>query len=756
MTALLLAASLLAATPAQDTAVPVTYTTRAARAEQVVKDLKVLSKVDLEVSPQTKNEVLIVSAKGVPLSDLMARIASVTSGEWKQEGAAYRLVGDVALRDREERAEAAKRTEAIRKAIQDRAANEKKTFDAINKQLAAAEAKARADAKAKKGQGDTAQGDADHSDADDSQNVSLEDQLITGLLKGIDPSVLGQIEAGDRLVFSTDPTRTQRALGGDATEIINDYIQNHDKDADQTPPDLTEATSGMTDQQAELFREMMKHQHTGKIGHASKALLIASKGGGVLGMFGASQLQLEFRIYDANGKTVSESNSTLEGFGVSFLNGVMSTAAPDSDSAVAVQGQATSQAKGTPIELCKDSQEYLAAFKGLSGVNPKIKLSPELRQKLVRPDLCDPLSLVDTDELMAYAAWVGKPIVADLPDPQGEIALSGAPAVPTLEAFAKELKDGKSMVVAQDDAFVLVKPAEPAKSRTDRLDRFALTTLIRAASEKGVASLDDLATFATNAPNPMEGGVALPYLMMFVPGGMPLDMSGMVNWDMLRFYADLSSDSRSLLANGGRLSMGSLTAGQQSLVEKMVYGSECKLSVAEPGKKPEQELPFFMSFMQGSGTDDYRAEPTEVVPNGLPPGGYIETGVTTEPFAAPVNEGDATTMAFLGVLDPDELAMFKRMRSTPGLEQAANSIPKFQQLRMGQSSILKFTFHLTPSVSLKQTLKDHQLGADAGVYSEDNLPPGFQKLIADRAAALKNSPFGSIGSMMGGAEGIKP
>ena len=98
--------------------------------------------------------------------------------------------------------------------------------------------------------------------------------------------MLAQVETGDRIVFSTEPTRTQRSLGQNATEVLNEFIQKHDATVSALPADDNDqAVTGLSDQQAELVKQMMKRQ-TSKIGQASKALLIASTS--PLAMFGMS------------------------------------------------------------------------------------------------------------------------------------------------------------------------------------------------------------------------------------------------------------------------------------------------------------------------------------------------------------------------------------------------------------------------------------------------------------------------------------
>ena len=83
-------------------------------------------------------------------------------------------------------------------------------------------------------------------------------------------------------------------------------------------------------------------------------------------------------------------------------------------------------------------------------------------------------------------------------------------------------------------------------------------------------------------------------------------------------------------------------------------------------------------------------------------------------------------------------------------------LPKFPKLRAGESSIFNFTFNLAPQVSIKQSLKDHRLSGDGTIFSEDNLPADLKKRVADKTEALKKSPFGAMGSFMGGTGAIHP
>ena len=103
-----------------DTSVHVTYTTRAARASVVLKELGKVANVDLQTTPETANEVLLISVKDQPISAVMSRIATVTSGDWVQTGASYMLAPDLAARTAERDAVQAKYIAEVREAIKAR------------------------------------------------------------------------------------------------------------------------------------------------------------------------------------------------------------------------------------------------------------------------------------------------------------------------------------------------------------------------------------------------------------------------------------------------------------------------------------------------------------------------------------------------------------------------------------------------------------------------------------------------------------
>jgi hypothetical protein len=418
----------------------------------------------------------------------------------------------------------------------------------------------------------------------------------------------------------------------------------------------------------------------------------------------------------------------------------------------AAQGKKPSapSTKETPIEYSDDSKALMQSTKGMSSGNFKLNLPADLRRKLFNPSQFDPLSFTSSDEILSYAKSKGKPVVADIPDSVGGGLAAFLPgSTTTVESFEKDLDQGKSMVLVADDQFTVIKPAFASQSRADRLDRDALTALLRATDGKEIPSLDDLSAYAIHAPDPMQGGVSQMYLTLFVPGASQQSMDGLTSWSMLRFYGHLSPDARMSLRQGGKILVSSFSAEQKACLEQMTYGALSQIQVEDPQHKADDQ-PYWMKIISGSSGSDYRDEPTESVPNGLVGDGYVDLKTSNESFAAPVSSDGSQDVASLGILGADELAIFRMFKEDKNYAQISAMLPSFGNLRVGQRTVLSFTFHLTSQVSVKQILKDHHLAKDAPIATESTLPDDFQKQIAEKLAMFQKSPLGALGALMGG------
>src|SRR5688572_17682256 len=123
MTSFLLAGLLLFQDPG------VSFECRGTRAEEVLEKLSPLCGRRLMTSPATRDEILILSVKDVPVKTLLDRIAEATCAEWTHESDGWRLIRSPKLDQEQEarhyRMEADRIREGqakLRKSLQDQGA----------------------------------------------------------------------------------------------------------------------------------------------------------------------------------------------------------------------------------------------------------------------------------------------------------------------------------------------------------------------------------------------------------------------------------------------------------------------------------------------------------------------------------------------------------------------------------------------------------------------------------------------------------
>ena len=674
------------------------YECRATTVQTILADLSGRSKVSIEAVPELRNEVLVISVADQPLETILKGIAQCVEGDWRFQNGGLRLVVDADHRKKTERKERQAKLAAILEGIKDRA---KKA---------------------------------------DQNPLSSPEGLITKLLQGIDASALVDLGPNGRIVFSTEPTRMQLPLGSGATEQIDAFVKQHNANIPAASEGIDKALSKLDANQVEAIKSLTQDP-TKTIGQIQKVVMVVTKLS--LGILDMTQIQLKF--YDPNGRVAFSAQSifTLKGDEMSQL-------------IESATSKKKAESPTTPIEYSTDSKALLDSTKGMMMGSYGLRFTPELLAKLLTPTKYDPLSFDVTDELLAYAKAKKKPLIACVPDTAGGLSFGSLTGgVKTVESIDQDLHSGKQMILVDDSKFLILAPSHPSFSRSIRLDRVVLETLLKRSEGKQIPSLDDLADYAKSAPDPAFGGIGQMYLTLLVPGGTQQSLEGSVNWNMLRLYAQLSPDTRIALRRGAKVLLGNLSPDQRICLESIVYGANSTLTVARSTKQETQ--PSFMKLISGASNQDYRDEPTEAVPNGITSDGTLDLNLSQEPFAFPINSNETRTMGAMAVLDADELAIFRMLREDKNMAQLSAFLPKFGQMKVGTRDVMTFVFHIAPDISAKQVLKDHRLPDTAQLVTEDNLPSDFQKLVNEKLDAFKKSPLGALTSLAGlGGRSIRP
>ena len=709
-----LAASILICTsPAQEA--KITYTTVAVSAKNAIAGLAEKSGLKLACAPAMANEILILRLQDAPLDRAMQQIATVTSGAWQKDGDVTYLVPNRAVRGTEEKNAQQRLAAKIAKTLkgyqdaQAKAAKDPKTSEqAVPAAFAA---------------------------------IGAGQNAMTKLAVAIGADRLSSVEEGARVVFSSNPTGMQRMLPESANAAIDEFVVEYNKTAiaaKQEEPAKEDADPNMA-AFMELFGSRMKKPVPITTAPA-KALVVGSR----RSMFGG--FTLELKLYGANGKLLASSTLPL-------------TVDLPFDPAQFTNPKPVPTSEGPEIELSPLTKELYSAGQTMGALNAGgLKLSKDLLAALRDPVEHDPLSFVHSEALIAISRQRNEQLVADLPDGVLSIFDSLTPKGKlTAQSFLKDIAGDNKADVHESDGWLEIGPNDPVKARKERTDRGSLRTLIGAAQSKGYASLDDVASYATYNEAPLtDAPGSTMYIMLFAPGAMQGGMMGMVDWDLVRLYGQLDSTQRQTLRQGGRLPFGQLAPGQQQQVSKMLFGANEVLMVESrqtgtTQKKSDPLTDLIIASIErstGGNENDFRSEPTEVMPSGLPSNGFIQVNFTSEPVAVPQTmSSDFGRGAAIG---PMELGMLKFMKDDPNMSQFSGQIPTMDDLKVGTRSVYNFSFYVAPDVSQKGQLNDDVIPKDAAVYKMANLPGDFQKRIDEMAATFKNNPIWKMIGQMGG------
>jgi hypothetical protein len=170
----------------------------------------------------------------------------------------------------------------------------------------------------------------------------------------------------------------------------------------------------------------------------------------------------------------------------------------------------------------------------------------------------------------------------------------------------------------------------------------------------------------------------------------------------------------------------------------MVYGAPSALR-ADRGK-PRSKFAYadMMSTIMAGGGVDYKDEPTEALPNGLPNDATVSVVVSQEPcLVIPAGEKSEIGLGSAGL---DEMALMQFMMSQKEMAAAiATSMPKMPKMLRGERTIYEFTFQFADGLFVRQSLTDQTIPKNAALIEFGKYPADMQKLIDARIEEIKKS-----------------
>ena len=721
---------------AQEAPPRITYSTVAVPVGRALDEISKLSGVHLETLPMMRSEVLILHLKDCSFEDVKARIATALAAKWETIDGGLRLVPDVPARRLEEQREQAEYTAAIAKNL---------------KQLVDSLTPPKVDPKAKPESANAAQARQIAAQFGMGAAGNASGKAVIRLAQGIGATSLALIDEKSRVVYSSNANRMQRPMPANANAVLAQLVQEYNVEVQQRLK--AKRDNPIPVEQDERMQKLMEFfgnfEDDDKpiAGVPTKALLVCSR----QPLFGG--LSLTLKVYNDRGQVIITGTQTL-----SAGQGMMETLNMEFDE----QGNPKPK-KPVPTPAGEKAIEFSETTKEMQGATNFMNMSQggkamsaELRAKLLNPEMYDPLSFTHSEALIDTAKQRGLQLVAVMPDAMDSIfsmSLGSPDAKSTPTSYLASIKQQASVVV--DGKWMVVRPVKPADARKRRIDRVALGNFIRSVDRKGSFSLDDLASYAQHSNSPMEDSGSLLYIMLFAPNAMQSGMSGSVSWDMLRFYGSLSPTQKKNLSEGGRLPFQQINPTQMAAVRQMAFGPDQTLHAEDPNaKKPDYEMPaMWRQLFQRAAGGDYRTEPTEVMPNGIPPQGYVELNLTTDVIAKPA--GNVPAMFGSAILGADELAMLKMFRESESMAQFAAMMPQIEELKLGSRSVYEFKFTVAQGVTMTHVLNDDKMDPNAKAVKVANLPAEFTKKIEERMAMLKKIPFFDP-MFLGGQRAVPP
>lgn len=713
---------LLGATPVYSDP-PVSYMTYAAPVRRVVAEIAEKSGSALKVSDNLGAHYLVVKVDGVPLSDLRAKIAEVTTGKWTlHEDGSMTLERD-----------AAKWAQAVQA---DRQAKREHLGHSIAQRL-----KYLAEQEAAQMEDVSGEHQIIH-DVGASAPVHI---ALSRILGQMDLAFLAELKPQERVVFSSSPTRMQRPLSASATQVLAQLVVAHNAEVAKSKgkPDPLEGIPPEARKYLEALRSFMPRTFDDPITEPpAKALVIVSRDASIWYTQDVD-VRIELRFYDRNG-TVILAGETSVSSGSEWDREIDAM----SESIGAVEEEVQSQTESPAIKLRPESLAMAAAFQHAGSMGPTI--SAATMQALLQPDLHDPLSFAPSDVVIHAAG--ARNLVANLPDQAVQLPVSDEGGV-TGDSYT----DTSLYRVLEDERWYVLIPANPVTTENTRADRLALAKLAQASYTKGVPSLPDAMEYARTVEDPLRSPINYQYFNIFCPNSITGQGGLSQTFDMLRLYALLGEGQRLALRRGERLRLDTLTTDAREWVHRMIFGSEALLEAgsSEGGDALDDALDPYLAIMAttfGAGPGkNYLTEPTEVLPAGITNQCLLSLKLSDETMVIPVTQQGNLAM-HIGPLGITEMALFRMIMQTPLGANTGELEDLLARMRVGKLERLRFTIHLGSEASMRRQLMDPHVDKNSAMHSMATLPKAFQDSVDAQYKKLLDSPMGQFWKAMMGLE----
>lgn len=736
---------------AQDMSTKINFKAPAAPAKRIFEELSKVTGVPMVASSPIASDVLLLNLSDVTVGETMEKIATTLNAEWRKEGSGYVLYRGANLEAAEKRAETAARVAEFK-------TNLNKTIEEQKKlgQFDSGAAKKIVDAQNKMNEELGRQDGGAFRISGDFNAVSRgtpSARAIATLLSRLSDQQIAALTSENRVVFGLNPTRMQLAMPNGSNQILQQYVRD-----------------------TQTFRDVSQ-RHEPAAGNDTRRVVIngfGADGGGDgdprLGIGYAilvknpnmggnpSNVSVSLTVADPNGKTIATGQFFVGPNFVTTQANPQAPAPPANEKPIELSELSKELAKvlvqisgggggGGPATTVRVMSVAISNVSGtfmLGGGGAKTpQMSAELREKILNPDKYDPMSFAPGEAFAKVSDAQGKDLVAYLPDTSFLSLNQLAANNPTPTAFLNSASRNASLKVTDASGWLLVSPKTPSAAREREVNRVALGATLRVMDSKGFISLDDWAAFATRQPKaPRSGEIDESYLRLINNAAADEGLNQFSfggGWQMLQFYAGMSTAQRQALSQNGSVALRTLSQQQIALVNDQIFNSFDGPMVNRPETTPNR--PIMIAGMGGVST-----ERTILLPNGMPRDGFLNLNLKVNEIAQ-ANSSASGSSKFMNA----ESIAFERVRmERPELASFGESV-QYDQYRMASQRSISFQFQLTPEMTFSRQLHDNTPGSRP-FDAFNRLPSEFKEKVEKTYEQLKKG-WGAGG---GGGNQVPP
>ena len=562
---------------------------------RLIPQLAELCHLPLKLSPAMQDEVLCIAVHDIAPKDLMARVAAASGGKWVTEGDGTWLAPDAALRATLTRKGLETRTSRIQRDIDGPAWRQPVWYGPPSAFDSYKKAKDQSDPVKFKATGQ---------------------ELFSKLLHTVGAQAIAVVPAGGRIVYSTRPTQRQLDLGADLSAEATDYLRAHVSNAKKGPDSAYKLT-----------------------------FVVSCPWNAWPGARGI--VILRFVIYNAEGLEVGSKKIVLDHGGI---DGSVHFESRGNGEAFEVSDEGPPAKDDKPddgiVKLSPAAASFFTFIRDSDREGNKA-VQAESRKCLLHSDIVDPLAY-PAEQLLGTAKARHLQLVASLPDQFFAWCYRSTPLKSPKDVLAAMEKDA-SLSVDNRAGWLTISCTD---FTWEPVNRAELRRLSKKYLGKIDISMDDLLELGGAGFGQPRSCLTESWLLLACPV-----LSGIYDWDwpIVALLVELDPSMRSEFLSGRGCRFSDLSLGAKSVAEELVYGFWMQREFLELSPDP------FANTPQGISTAvplDFRLEPTEVAPSGVPAWGSITVRAERESAVRPAGRKaySVRELGFMGGLTPEDLA----------------------------------------------------------------------------------------------------